>query len=143
MAIFVLIAWTIQLGEVLGLLETESSDPQHIAYRRCHDALVFIRSCLPAHNRVEVQEQCLLWSGGFLALDGHILYCGGRRFDLRARGTVRFSWSGRDRILVEIFAAEGEQQHWLRLTLKAESEQKKDTGERAAAGVPGSGDDAL
>ncbi len=114
MAIFVFFGWMIQLGEKLGLIETESQDPQHQAYRRSVMGMEALKTELQgcqvlraATNRLETT------SGKVLEVDarGNLLRDGQVLCELGVGGKLRFV-KEKGFLRIKVRGALGEARHW-------------------------------
>lgn len=54
-----IVAYMVRAGAYLGLVQTESDDPDHRAYVRAHQALLWLRTQLAEGQVVAVEEQCI------------------------------------------------------------------------------------
>ncbi len=114
MAIFCVIAWTIQAADYLGLIETESKDPKSVAYRRTHEALAFLRSQLEGATCLEVSpNQLTFQSKGQLRK-----LCGQTDFALGPHGRVEFSLSPHQYLQTRFLAFQDQEQHQLEVSLR-------------------------
>jgi hypothetical protein len=126
LAIFVFIGWVIQLGEKLGLLETESRESSHQAYRlaiRAQELLkvelspVRVRDCQA--DRLEYGEGKALWADG----QGRLWRSQGESSELLLElgtfGKVRFARRG-GMLEVRIRASVERRRHWARMLVPVE-----------------------
>lgn len=114
MAIFCVIAWTIQAADYLGLIETESKDPKSVAYRRTHEALAFLRSQLEGATCLEVSpDQLAFQSKGQMRK-----LCGQKDFALGPHGRVEFSLSPQQYLQARFLAFQDQEQHQLEVSLR-------------------------
>lgn len=114
MAIFCVIAWTIQAADYLGLIETESKDAKSVAYRRTHEALAFLRSQLEGATFLQVSPHQLVFErrGQLQTLCGH------SDFPLGAHGRVEFALSSQHYLQAKFLAFQDQEQHQLEVSLK-------------------------
>ena len=61
MAIFVVMAWTMELAEWIGFLKTEPPDSRGRAYKLAHEACQWLREQLAQAEVVEVTEGCVTY----------------------------------------------------------------------------------
>lgn len=112
MAIFVFFGWMIQLGEKLGLIETESQDPQHQAYRRSVMAVEALKTKLHGCQVKRAATNRLETTGGKVIEvepEGRLLCDGAVLCELGVGGKLRFvKEQGFLRIKVRV----GEARHW-------------------------------
>lgn len=126
LAIFVFIGWVIQLGEKLGLLETESREASHQAYRlaiRAQELLklelspVRIRDC--QSDRLEYGDRKALWVDG----QGKLMRSEGESsellLELGAFGKIRFARRG-GMLEVRVRASVERRRHWARMLVPVE-----------------------
>lgn len=113
MAIFCLVAWTIQAADALGLIETEPSDSRSRAYLQAHRVLADLRQQLEGASCAEVQPQALT------------LQKGRRQWHFEAPDSdsvrMRFARQGDGYLRVEIDSKIEDQSHHLEIALRTGS----------------------